>query len=73
MVITDWHYFRVELPCPSCGYKDLQLLGQLVDKNSIACRACSEVIDISDSKWQSSLKQFKDSICDLAIHSRKSN
>ena len=73
MTILNWHHFRVELPCPSCSYNDLQLLGKLVGKDSIPCRACGEVIDISDSKWQSTFKSFKDNICDLAVHSRKGN
>ena len=65
----DWHGYRFDLLCPSCGYKDLQLLGEMVGKDSIPCRACGESIDISGDERQTVLKKVRDGIRDLNIMS----
>ena len=66
-----WHVYRFDLPCPSCGYKDLQLLGKMIGKDSIPCRACRKVIDISDDEWQTSLKMIADGIREIFIIASK--
>ena len=66
-----WHVYRFDLPCPSCGYKDLQLLGKMIGEDSIPCRACGEVIDISDDEWQAALKKICDGVSELYIMSGK--
>lgn len=50
--------FRIELPCPHCGKKDLQLIGDLVGKDEIACRYCRGVVDLTDEKWQAGLREY---------------
>lgn len=50
--------FRFELPCPHCGQTDLQLVGDLVGKDEIACRGCGEMVDLTNEKWQAGLQQF---------------
>ena len=67
MSSLDWRFFRVELPCPSCGYKDFQLIGEMIGKDSIPCRACREVIDISSNEWQASLKKIYDGLREIYI------
>ncbi|MCH8944601.1 MAG: hypothetical protein IH910_07410 [Proteobacteria bacterium] len=67
----NWRVYRFDFLCPSCGYKDLQLLGDMVGKDSIPCRACHEVIDISDDEWQASLKMIADGISEIYIKTNK--
>ena len=67
----NWAAHRIPFPCPSCGYEDKQALGELVGKDSIPCRACGDVIDISDDEWQTSLKMIADGIREIFIITSK--
>ncbi len=66
-LMLDWRHFRVELACPSCGYKDFQLIGEMIGKDSIPCRACREIIDISSDDWQTALKKISDGISEIYV------
>jgi len=51
---------RIEVPCPHCGEKDLQLLRELVDNDSVVCRYCGTIIDISSEDWRALINEALD-------------
>ena len=44
-----------EVPCPHCGTTGLQLIGDLINNDEIACRACGGMIDLTSEEWRSGL------------------
>ena len=58
---------RFELPCPHCGQMDLQVIGEMVGKDEIACRFCGEMIDLSDEQWQTGLRKFIEGLRNIYI------
>jgi len=67
MTRLDPHGFRIELACPHCGETDLQLIGDLVGKNEIACRFCRESINLTNEKWQSGLSDMIEGLREIYI------
>lgn len=62
--------FRIELPCPNCGKKDLQMIRELVGKDEIACRYCGATIDLTNEKWQSGLREMIEGIGQIYVKKR---
>lgn len=63
--------FRIELPCPNCGTTDRQMIGELVGKDEIACRACGGTIDLTNEKWQVGLSEFIEGLRQIYVISPK--
>ena len=59
--------FRIELPCPNCGKIDLQMIGELVGKDMIACRVCAELIDLTNEKWQAGLREMIEGLREIYV------
>jgi len=49
--------FRFEIECPHCGYKGMQIIGELVDRDEVPCGACGDTIDITNEKWKAGLRE----------------
>ena len=71
MATVTWQTVRIDLPCPGCGHKNSEVAGNLIDKDSIPCRACDEVIDISDDEWQTAFKKIADGHSELSAPASK--
>ena len=65
----DPNSFRFELPCPHCGKVDMQLIGKLVGVDEIACRFCTQTINLNNEKWQTSLREMIEGLREIYIKS----
>ena len=65
----DPNVFRIELPCTHCGKVDMQLIGKLVGVDEIACRFCTQTINLKNEKWQTSLREMIDGLREIYIKS----
>ena len=59
--------FRFDLPCPHCDQVDQQLIGELVDKDEIACRYCDEIIDLTNAELQAVLREAIEGLKEIYI------
>ena len=57
--------FRLDLPCPHCGETDKQLIGELIEKDEIACRYCREMIDLTNAMFQAGLHKMIEGLQEL--------
>jgi len=56
MATLNPNVYRFDLPCPHCDQVDQLLIGELVDKDEIACRYCEEMIDLTNAELQARLR-----------------
>lgn len=52
---TAFNFARLEIPCPSCGHNDLQLIRELVANDTVDCRYCKAPIDLE--QWRAVIDQ----------------
>lgn len=63
--------YRIEVPCPKCGETDLQLIRDLVGKDSTACSFCDADITINTKDWQALISETLESLDRIDITSPK--
>ncbi len=71
MATVTWQTVRIDLPCPGCDHKNSEVAGNLVGKDSVSCRACDDVIDISHEDWQAVFKKIADGHSEIDILTSK--
>ena len=65
--------YRIEVPCPKCGETDLQLIRELVGKDSAVCSFCKADIPINTEDWQTRISEALEDLDRIDIISPKSD
>lgn len=63
--------FHISLPCPNCRQTDMQLIGELVGNDQIACRICGGPIDLTNEEWQARLLEMIKGLREITIEARE--
>ena len=57
---TAFDYMRMDVPCPQCGQRNKEPISKLVASNSVACRSCRVLIDLTAKDTRAGIAKFAD-------------
>ncbi len=56
----------IDIPCPHCGHKLRQTIGQLKTKSSLACSACKGTFDVDATDLRLKVAGVEKQLADFA-------
>ena len=55
---TSFDFARMEIYCPECGKESLEPVIELVVNDTVECRCCGKIIDISSDPARAEICRF---------------
>jgi len=55
---TAFDFMRMDVPCPKCCKTNLEPIRELVANDTVPCRHCGEIIDLSAKDTRAGIVKF---------------
>jgi predicted RNA-binding Zn-ribbon protein involved in translation (DUF1610 family) len=65
---TALDFVHLDIPCPQCGQHGPQPLAELVANESVTCRSCGTVIDLTTEDWRTRLAEEAEKFKQIKRH-----